>query len=127
MGKVTNNPWRRRQVVKSPPFHGGIAGSNPAGVTNSLLTFYLSLHYGWRLTLKSQYESLLEQMKKHYWGRTNMTYKWKLLSSFHISPKVSGFSLKAAAYSSVAQSVVQEIVNLKVGGSSPSTGANMRS
>ena len=63
MSKVTNNPWRRRQAVKSPPFHGGIAGSNPAGVTNSLLTFYLSLHYGWRLTLKSQYGSLLEQMK----------------------------------------------------------------
>ena len=70
--------WRRRQAVKSPPFHGGIAGSNPAGVTNSLLTFYLSLHYGWRLTLKSQYGSLLEQMKKHYWGRTNMTYKWEI-------------------------------------------------
>ena len=127
MSKVTNNPWRRRQVVKSPPFHGGIAGSNPAGVTNSLLTFYLSLHYGWRLTLKSQYGSLLEQMKNIIGAEPIWPTSGKLLSSFYISPKVSGFSLKAAAYSSVAQSVVQVTVNHKVGGSSPSTGANMRS
>ena len=40
-----------------------VAGSNPAGVTNSLLTFYLSLHYGWRLTLKSQYELFASAMK----------------------------------------------------------------
>ena len=35
--------------------------------------------------------------------------------------------LKVGKYSSVAQSVVQVTVNHKVGGSSPSTGANMRS
>ena len=27
--------WRRSQVVKTPPFHGGSAGSSPAGVTSS--------------------------------------------------------------------------------------------
>ena len=25
--------WRHRQGVKTPPFHGGFVGSNPAGVT----------------------------------------------------------------------------------------------
>ena len=25
--------WPHRQVVKTPPFHGGLVGSNPAGVT----------------------------------------------------------------------------------------------
>ena len=26
--------WSRGQVVKTPPFHGGIMGSNPVGITN---------------------------------------------------------------------------------------------
>lgn len=26
--------WRYRQGVKSPPFHGGITGSNPVAATN---------------------------------------------------------------------------------------------
>ena len=42
--KVINNLWRRRQAVKSSALHAEVAGPNPAGVTNSLLTFYLSLH-----------------------------------------------------------------------------------
>lgn len=37
--------------------------------------------------------------------------------------KVSGFSLKVAPYSGIAQSVEQVAVNHKVGGSSPSTRA----
>ena len=30
---VAFEKWRHRQVVKTPPFHGGFVGSNPAGVT----------------------------------------------------------------------------------------------
>ena len=29
------NYWPRGQVVKPPPFHGGVPGSNPGGVTNN--------------------------------------------------------------------------------------------
>lgn len=57
-------------------------------------------------------------------GRNQYGSQGNSTSSFHISPKVSGFSLKAAAYSGIAQSVVQVAVNHKVGGSSPSTRAN---
>ena len=30
-------PWLLGQVVKTPPFHGGYRGSNPLGVTISLI------------------------------------------------------------------------------------------
>ena len=29
--------WRHRLAVRTPPFHGGNVGSNPAGVTSSAL------------------------------------------------------------------------------------------
>ena len=29
----TKITWRYRQVVKTPPFHGGVVGSKPASVT----------------------------------------------------------------------------------------------
>lgn len=63
MSKVTNNLWRVSQTVKTLGFHPKDKGSTPLLVTNSLLTFYLSLHYGWRLTLKSQYEPFASAMK----------------------------------------------------------------
>ena len=30
---IPSTIWRCSQVVKTPPFHGGIAGSTPASVT----------------------------------------------------------------------------------------------
>ena len=33
------------QAVKTPPFHGGIPGSNPGGVTKSLLAFLANCEF----------------------------------------------------------------------------------
>ena len=34
--------WPHGQAVKTPPFHGGIMGSNPVGVTNQMLILVMS-------------------------------------------------------------------------------------
>ena len=36
--------WPRGQAVKTPPFHGGIMGSNPVGVTNSKETLHIPFY-----------------------------------------------------------------------------------
>ena len=35
------NIWSRGQVVKTPPFHGGIRGSSPLEITNRQCLFFL--------------------------------------------------------------------------------------
>ena len=36
LSTLINNIWLRGQAVKTPPFHGGIRGSNPLGVISRI-------------------------------------------------------------------------------------------